>query len=177
MTCHSCCRRCSGAGNAHGFRTAELPGRLAGGRRDHIALHNGRRRHRADIRLRAVLYSRRQAGFQSVPTGLEEISQTLGMSPWRTFWRLTLPLAWPSVIGAWRFHGRGPLSEFGATIMFAGNFIGRTQTMPLAILSAMESDVGAALALAVMLLAASILVLLVLTVVASRASLPAGRLQ
>ena len=61
--------------------------------------------------------------------------------------------------------------------MFAGNFIGRTQTMPLAILSAMESDVGAALALAVMLLFASVLVLVVLTVVASRASLPAGRLQ
>ena len=132
----------------------------------------------AQIFVSAPFYIRAaKLGFQSVPTGMEEISQTLGMSPWRTFWRLTLPLAWPSVVGGLALSWARAISEFGATIMFAGNFIGRTQTMPLAILSAMESDVGAALALAVMLLAASVLVLLVLTVVASRASLPAGRLQ
>ena len=79
-----------------------------------------------------------------------------------------LPLAWPALVGGLALSWARALSEFGATIMFAGNFIGRTQTMPLAILSAMESDVGAALGLAVLLLAASLAVLLVLGTVAAR---------
>ena len=116
-------------------------------------------------------------GFQGVPEGLEEISQTLGVSPWRTFWRVTLPLAWPSIVGGLALSWARAISEFGATIMFAGNFMGSTQTMPLAILSAMESDVGAALALAVILVAASVIVLLVLSMAAARAAVPAGRLQ
>ena len=99
-------------------------------------------------------------GFQSVEQEYEDVSQTLGVSPWRTFWRLTLPLAWPSMVGGAALAWARALSEFGATIMFAGNFMGKTQTMPLAILSAMESNSSAALALSVLLTAASILLLL-----------------
>ena len=116
-------------------------------------------------------------GFQAVPRELDEISQTLGVSPWRTFWRVSAPLAWPSLVGGLALSWARAISEFGATIMFAGNLTGRTQTMPLAILSAMESDVGAALALAVILVAASIIVLLVLALAAARAAVPAGRLE
>ena len=54
------------------------------------------------------------------------------------------------------------LSEFGATMMFAGNLTGETQTMPLAIMSAMESSLDGALALSVILLAGSVLLLALL---------------
>ena len=123
----------------------------------------------AQVFVAAPFYVRAaKLGFQGVSAELEEISQTLGLSPWRTFWRVTVPLAWPALVGGLALSWARALSEFGATIMFAGNFIGRTQTMPLAILSAMESDVGAALGLAVLLLAASLAVLLVLGTVAAR---------
>jgi len=101
-------------------------------------------------------------GFQSVARDYEDVSQTLGVSPWRTFWKLTLPLASPSIIGGLALAWARAISEFGATIMFAGNLTGRTQTMPLAIISAMESDLGAALSLSVLLLIGSLAVLLVL---------------
>ena len=60
------------------------------------------------------------------------------------------------------------LSEFGATIMFAGNLMGKTQTMPLAILTAMESSLDTALALAVLLLAGSVTILVGLGVLTRR---------
>ena len=101
-------------------------------------------------------------GFQSVARDYEDVSQTLGVSPWRTFWKLTLPLAAPSIIGGLALAWARAISEFGATIMFAGNLTGRTQTMPLAIISAMESDLGAALSLSVFLLIGSLAVLLAL---------------
>ena len=98
-------------------------------------------------------------GFQSVPQDYEDISQTLGASPWRTFWRLTLPLAGPSIFTGIALAWARALSEFGATIMFAGNLMGKTQTMPLAIMTAMETSLDTALALSVLLLAGSITIL------------------
>ena len=117
----------------------------------------------AQIFVAAPFYVRAaKLGFQSVARDYEDVSQTLGVSPWRTFWKLTLPLAAPSIIGGLALAWARAISEFGATIMFAGNLTGRTQTMPLAILSAMESDLGAALSLSVLLLIGSLTVLLVL---------------
>ena len=101
-------------------------------------------------------------GFQSVSTDYEDVSQTLGVSPWQTFWKLTIPLASPSILSGLALAWARAISEFGATIMFAGNLTGKTQTMPLAILTAMESDIGASLALSVILLLASIVVLIIL---------------
>ncbi|HEU0021411.1 MAG TPA: ABC transporter permease [Dehalococcoidia bacterium] len=117
----------------------------------------------AQVFVAAPFYIRAaKLGFQSVARDYEDVSQTLGVSPWRTFWKLTLPLAAPSIIGGLALAWARAISEFGATIMFAGNLTGRTQTMPLAILSAMESDLGAALSLSVLLLIGSLTVLLVL---------------
>ena len=101
-----------------------------------------------------------KAGFQSVDVQLEQIAYTLGASRLRTFARVTLPLALPAVLGGVVLCWARALSEFGATMMFAGNFRGTTQTMPLAIMTAMESDLFAALAISVILLAASFVVLL-----------------
>lgn len=108
--------------------------------------------------------------FQSVDSRYEDVSQTLGLSPWRSFLKLTLPLARYGLISGAALAWARAVSEFGATIMFAGNFLGHTQTMPLAILSAMESDVPAALALAVLLAVVSGVLLLVLGLAARRAA-------
>ncbi len=112
-----------------------------------------------------------QAGFEAIDPTYEEVSRTLGVSEWRTFWRVTLPLAWPALLSGSVLCWTRSLSELGATIIFAGNFEGRTQTMPLAIITAFESSAGlsGAIALSLMLLAVA-LVLLLLTRVVSRRS-------
>jgi molybdate transport system permease protein len=115
----------------------------------------------AQIFVSAPFYIRAaKIGFEGVERDYEDVSQTLGVSPWGTFWRLTLPMAWPVLVGGAVLAWARALSEFGATIMFAGNFIGETQTMPLAILTAFESNIAAALALAVMLTGISAVLLL-----------------
>ena len=115
----------------------------------------------AQIFVAAPFYIRSaKLGFQSVARDYEDISQTLGISPWGTFWRLTVPLAAPSLLTGFALAWARSLSEFGATIMFAGNLMGKTQTMPLAIMTAMESSLDAALALSVLLLAGSVTILI-----------------
>ena len=80
-----------------------------------------------------------KAGFEAVEPVYEGVAWTLGASPLRTFFRITLPLAWPSIVAGAILCWARALSELGATLIFAGNFQGRTQTMPLAIISAFES--------------------------------------
>ncbi|MDI3327297.1 MAG: ABC transporter permease [Alicyclobacillaceae bacterium] len=95
--------------------------------------------------------SARQA-FAAVDRQLIEVSRTLGAGPWRTFFRLELPTAMPGlVVGAAMAWARA-LGEFGATMLFAGNMQGVTQTMPLAIYTVMERDLDAALTLAIVLI-------------------------
>ena len=120
----------------------------------------------AQVFVAAPFYVRSaKLGFQSVARDYEDVSQTLGVSPISTFWRITLPLAAPSIITGLGLSWARALSEFGATIMFAGNLTGETQTMPLAIMTAMESSGGldSALALSAMLLVVSVLALSALT--------------
>jgi molybdate transport system permease protein len=96
-----------------------------------------------------------KAGFGAVDRKLEQMSELLGVSPFRTFLRVTMPLAAPSLFGGLLMTWARALGEFGATIMFAGNFPGRTQTMPLAIYSGLESNLDSALALSVVLVIVS----------------------
>lgn len=100
-----------------------------------------------------------RAGFQSVDRELERVAYTLGHSPLSTFLRVTVPLAFPALLGGAVMAWARALGEFGATIMFAGNLIGRTQTMPLAIYIAMESDLTVALVLSAILVIVSFSVL------------------
>lgn len=119
----------------------------------------------AQVFVSAPFYIRSaKAGFQSVDVALEQMAYTLGVSRVRTFFRVTLPLALPAVFGGAVLCWARALSEFGATMMFAGNYRGTTQTMPLAILTALESDLFAALSISVILLAVSFAVLLVFRV-------------
>ena len=89
----------------------------------------------------------------------EEAAATLGASRWTTFRRVTLPLIAPGVAAGAVLCWARALGEFGATITFAGNFPGRTQTMPLAVYLALEQDIDAAVALSLVLLLVSVTVL------------------
>lgn len=100
-----------------------------------------------------------EAAFRSSDRGLEEAASTLGASRLTTLRRVTLPLVAPAVAAGAVLCWARALGEFGATITFAGNFPGRTQTMPLAVYLAMESDPDAAIALSLVLLVVSVGVL------------------
>ncbi|MFD7640668.1 ABC transporter permease [Kitasatospora sp. NPDC059795] len=89
----------------------------------------------------------------------EEAAATLGASRLTAFRRVTLPLVAPGIGAGAVLAWARALGEFGATITFAGNFPGRTQTMPLAVYLAMESDPEAAIALSLILLTVSVAVL------------------
>ncbi|GAA2719543.1 molybdate ABC transporter permease subunit [Actinocorallia aurantiaca] len=89
----------------------------------------------------------------------EEAAATLGASRWTVFRRVTLPLIAPGVLAGGVLCWARALGEFGATITFAGNFPGRTQTMPLAVYLALETDPDAALVLSLVLLLVSLTVL------------------
>jgi molybdate transport system permease protein len=99
-------------------------------------------------------------GLRAVPRELEEAAAMDGASEWVTFVRVVLPLALPGMLSGLLLCATRAAAEFGATLMFAGNFPGRTQTMTLAIITAMETSVSRALALSVLLLLASVVVVL-----------------
>ncbi len=102
-----------------------------------------------------------KGGFVRIDRDLEEAAADLGATPWRVFWRVTLPLARPALTAGAVLAWARALGEFGATIMFAGNLPGVTQTMPLAIYGRYGAgDLQAALLLALVLLAASLAILL-----------------
>lgn len=109
-----------------------------------------------------------RAGFESVDRRLETASLLLGASKARTFVKVTVPLVWPTLLAGAILAWARCLGEFGATIVFAGNFQGVTQTMPLAIFSALQDNLGVAIALSIILLFVSFgLVLLLKFVVGS----------
>ncbi|HEX2054722.1 MAG TPA: ABC transporter permease [Actinomycetota bacterium] len=102
-----------------------------------------------------------EAGLRSMNRRFEEAAATLGARPWVTFRRVTLPLIGPSLWAGAALAWARALGEFGATITFAGNLPGRTQTIPLAVYLALETRLEAAIALSVVLLAVSLTVLIV----------------
>jgi molybdate transport system permease protein len=103
-----------------------------------------------------------EAGFRQVSRAYEEAAETLGAKPAYSFRRVTLPLAAPALAAGAALAWARALGEFGATITFAGNFPGRTQTMPLAVYLALETNPDAAIALSLILLVVSIGVLVAL---------------
>jgi molybdate transport system permease protein len=109
-----------------------------------------------------------RSAFGAVDRELETVSRTLGVSDWATFWRVTVPVAFPSLVGGAVMCWARALGEFGATIMFAGSFAGRTQTMPLAIYAALESDLDAALVLSAILTLVSFAILVLLRTLVGR---------
>jgi molybdate transport system permease protein len=101
-----------------------------------------------------------RAAFQNVPADLEQAAATEGAGGWARFRHILLPLALPGIMGGAVMSWARALGEFGATILFAGNFEGRTQTMPLAIYTALEGDLNAAIVLSAILVVVSFALLL-----------------
>lgn len=101
------------------------------------------------------------SGFAGIERELEQSAALDGAGPLQTFRHITLPLAWPALLSGAVMTWARAVGEFGATIIFAGNFPGRTQTMPLAIYIGFELDLQIALTLAVILLVTSFGVLFV----------------
>lgn len=101
-----------------------------------------------------------RSGFLVVPPELEEAGRLEGATELQVFRYITVPVALPALFGGAILCWARALGEFGATIMFAGSLISRTQTMPLAIYAALETDLDAAVALSVLLLAISFVLLM-----------------
>jgi molybdate transport system permease protein len=101
------------------------------------------------------------SAFRGLDPSLLVVARTLGASPARVFFTVALPLAAPGLIGGGAMAWARALGEFGATLMFAGNLEGKTQTLPLAIYTALESDLRAAQALALLLVVVAFGLLLV----------------
>jgi molybdate transport system permease protein len=100
-----------------------------------------------------------EAGIRSLDHRYEEAARSLGAGYWRVFVRVTLPLLRPAIFSGAVLCWARALGEFGATITFAGNFPGRTQTVPIAVYLALETRPDAAITLSLILLAVSIAVL------------------
>jgi len=100
-----------------------------------------------------------EGAFRSADLGLEEAAATLGASRLAVLRTVTLPLVTPSLLAGLVLCWARALGEFGATITFAGNYPGTTQTMPLAVYNALETDPQAAIALSLVLLAVAVAVL------------------
>lgn len=110
-----------------------------------------------------------RAGFLRVHLDLEESAADLGAKPFTVFRRITLPLARNSIVAGLVIAWARALGEFGATIMFAGNRRGVTQTMPLAIYERYGSgDLPAAIVMSVVLLGISVVFLVVVRLVGER---------
>lgn len=99
------------------------------------------------------------AGFASIDSELEQAAALDGANSFQVFRFITVPMAWTSLFGGAVMSWARALGEFGATIIFAGNFVGRTQTMPLAIYQGFEQELQVALTLSVILLVVSFAVL------------------
>ena len=100
-----------------------------------------------------------RSSFEDVDVVYENAARTLGASRLETFFYVTVPIAINGLISGLIMAWARALGEFGATILFAGNFPGRTQTMPLAIYTAMESDLNASIAISIILVIVSFIVI------------------
>jgi len=111
-----------------------------------------------------------KAGFESVDRDLEDVAHTLGSSRSGAFLRVAIPAAMPSLLAGAVMAWARALGEFGATIMFAGSFTGRTETVPLAVYRSLELGIDVPLALSTILVAISFVVLLTFRLLLKRSA-------
>lgn len=109
-------------------------------------------------------------GFGSIEDEYMQAAELDGAGPWQLFRYIILPMARYALLSGGVMSWARALGEFGATIMFAGNFLGRTQTMPLAIYLGFESNLEAALTLSVILVGISCCSLILIRIITSRMS-------
>jgi molybdate transport system permease protein len=107
------------------------------------------------------------AAFEGVDPTLTAAARTLGAGPVRTFWRVSLPLAAAALVAGWVLAFARGVGEFGATIVFAGNVQGKTQTLTLAVYEQLDANFDVALAIGILLVVLSAAVLLSYKVIVS----------
>jgi len=108
------------------------------------------------------------AAFRQLDADLVLVARTLGASWPRVFFTVAVPLSWPALAGGGALSWARALGEFGATLMFAGNLTGRTQTLPLTIYTALESDLQTAQSLSIVLVAVAFALLVAIRAGARR---------
>ena len=101
-----------------------------------------------------------EAALRNVDTRYEGAAASLGASRWTVFRRVTLPMIGPSLLAGFVLTWARAIGEFGATVAFAGNLQGTTQTLPLAVFVSLESDRDTAIAISLILVAVSLTVLI-----------------
>lgn len=85
-----------------------------------------------------LMYKTARGAFEQIDTNILDAARTLGASEWKIFWKVTVPLTFPSILAGTILSFARALGEFGATLMLAGNIPGKTQTIPVAIFFAVE---------------------------------------
>ncbi len=108
------------------------------------------------------------SAFRRVDSALLLVARTFGASPFRLFFQVALPVAFPGIAAGAVMCWARALGEFGATLMFAGNLEGVTQTLPLAIYTSLDTDWRISKALSVLLLAIALMVLLMVRIAEGR---------
>jgi len=109
-----------------------------------------------------LMYKTARGAFEQIDSNLLNAARTLGVSEWRIFWTITLPLAWHGIASGTVLAFTRAIGEFGATLMIAGNIPGKTQTIPIAIFFAVEGgDMNKALTWVVIIFVISLTVILV----------------
>ena len=103
-----------------------------------------------------------EGAMRNMDQRYEQAAATLGASSWTVLRRITLPMIWPSVVAGLALTWARALGEFGATITFAGNLQGRTQTLPLSVFVALETDRDTAIAVSLLMVVISMTVLVLL---------------
>jgi len=103
-----------------------------------------------------------EGALRGMNTRYEEAAASLGARHWTVLRRVTLPMIWPSVVAGLVLTWARAFGEFGATITFAGNLQGRTQTLPLAVFVALETDRDTAVAISLVMVLVALVVLVAL---------------
>lgn len=110
-----------------------------------------------------MMYRSTRSAFEQIDSNLISAARTLGLSEFKIFYKIAVPLAFPGIIGGTVLTFARAMGEFGATLMIAGNMPGKTQTMPLAIFFAAEgSDMQKALLWVIIIVSFSLIMILVL---------------
>lgn len=87
-----------------------------------------------------LMYKTTKGAFEQIDPNLIAAARTLGVSEWKIFWKITVPLAWPGIAAATTLSFARSLGEFGATLMVAGSIPGQTETIPVAIYFATQGS-------------------------------------
>lgn len=116
------------------------------------------------------------SAFRRLDPSLLAVARSLGAGPHRAFFRIALPLCAPALVSGAAVSWARAMGEFGATLLFAGNSPGRTQTLPLAVYATLETDLPAAQALSVVMIGMALLVLVALRVMGPRSQASDRRL-